>query len=53
MLGHKNSDIALKLYAKAYNISRDKDSQKERALFLNKGYSVAQLTIWTTTKSLK
>ena len=37
MLGHKNSDITLKSYAKAYNISRDKGTQKQSALFLSWG----------------
>ena len=43
MLGHKNSDITLKSYAKIYDISRNKDSRKERALFLNKGHSMGTL----------
>ena len=53
MLGHKNSDITLKSYAKAYNISRDKDSQKERALFLNKGHSMGTLNNVTYEEALK
>ena len=53
MLGHKNSDITLKSYAKAYNISRDKDSRKERALFLNKGHSMDTLNNVTYEEPLK
>ncbi len=53
MLGHKNSDITLKSYAKAYNISRDKDSRKERALFLNKGHSMGTLNNVTYEEPLK
>jgi len=53
MLGHKNSDITLKSYAKAYNISRDKDSRKERALFLNKGHSMGTLNNVTYEESPK
>ena len=37
MLGHKSSDITLKVYAKAYRISHNKDERKKRALFLEKG----------------
>jgi len=37
MLGHKNSDITLKTYAKAYSISHNKNERKKRALFLEKG----------------
>ena len=53
MLGHKNSDITLKSYAKAYDISRDKDSRKERALFLNKGHSMGTLNNVTYGEPLK
>lgn len=40
MLGHKSSDITLKAYAKAYNISHDKNERKQRALFLEKRHSL-------------
>ncbi len=53
MLGHKNSNITLKSYAKAYDISRDKDSKKQRALFLNKGHSMGILNNVTYNEPLK
>ena len=37
MLGHKDSDITLKRYAKAYEVYRDKTKRKTRASFLKKG----------------
>lgn len=40
MLGHKSSDITLKTYAKAYNISHNKNERKKRALFLEKRHSL-------------
>ncbi len=40
MLGHKSSDITLKAYAKAYNISHNKNERKQRALFLEKRHSL-------------
>ena len=40
MLGHKNSDITLKTYAKAYRISHNKNKRKKRALFLDKRHSL-------------
>lgn len=40
MLGHKSSDITLKTYAKAYNISHNKNERKQRALFLEKRHSL-------------
>jgi integrase len=35
MLGHKSSDITLKVYAKAYKVLKDKNKRKKRAPFLN------------------
>lgn len=40
MLGHKNSDITLKTYAKAYTLSKDKSQRPKRAQFLEKGHSL-------------
>lgn len=34
MMGHKSSDITLRVYAKAYKINKDKKSRKQRADFL-------------------
>jgi len=53
MLGHKNSDITLKSYAKAYNISRNKETRKERALFLSQGHTMGTLNNVTYGKTLK
>ena len=35
MMGHKNSDITLKVYAKAYELVKDKNKRKKRANFLD------------------
>ncbi len=40
MLGYKSSDITLKIYARAYKLSDDKEKHKKRALFLEKGHSM-------------
>lgn len=40
MLGHKSSDITLKTYAKAYELSKDKSKRQKRAEFLEKGHSL-------------
>lgn len=34
MMGHKGSDITLKVYAKAYKVIKDKSLRKKRANFL-------------------
>lgn len=34
MMGHKSSDITLKVYAKAYKVIKDKSLRKKRANFL-------------------
>lgn len=43
MMGHKNADITLKTYAKAYDISRNKNTRKQRALFLSEGHTMGTL----------
>ena len=40
MLGHKSSDITLKTYARAYELSKDKSKRQKRAAFLEKGHSL-------------
>ena len=35
MMGHKSSDITLKVYAKAYKVIKDKNKRKKRADFLD------------------
>ena len=40
MLGHKSSDITLKTYARAYELSKDKSKRQKRAEFLEKGHSL-------------
>ncbi len=35
MMGHKSSDITLKVYAKAYKVLKDKNLRKKRASFLD------------------
>ncbi len=35
MMGHKSSDITLKVYAKAYKVIKDKNQRKKRADFLD------------------
>jgi len=40
MLGHKSSDITLKTYARAYELSKDKSKRQKRATFLEKGHSL-------------
>lgn len=40
MLGHKNSNITLGTYAKAYKLSQKKKERKVRAQFLEKGHSL-------------
>lgn len=35
MMGHKNSDITLRVYAKAYKVLKDKNLRKKRASFLD------------------
>ena len=35
MMGHKSSDITLKVYAKAYKVIKDKNKRKKRAKFLD------------------
>jgi len=53
MLGHKSSDIALKAYAKAYKLFKDKNKRKGRALFLEKGHTGGTLNNVTYCKSPK
>lgn len=40
MMGHKNSNITLQTYAKAYEISKGKSERKARASFLEKRHSM-------------
>ena len=40
MLEHKSSDITLKTYARAYELSKDKSKRQKRAEFLEKGHSL-------------
>ena len=40
MMGHKDSNITLQTYAKAYKISKRKSERKARASFLGKRHSV-------------
>jgi integrase len=35
MMGHKSSDITLRIYVKAYKVNKDKKLRKQRAEFLN------------------
>jgi len=35
MMGHKNTDITLKVYASAYRLSKDKKERKKRVAFLD------------------
>jgi integrase len=53
MLGHKSSDITLKTYAKAYNISHNKNERKQRALFLEKGHSLGTVDNLSPNNALK
>ena len=52
MLGHKSSDITLKIYAKAYRISHNKNERKQRALFLEKGHSLGTVDNLYLNKAL-
>lgn len=53
MLGHKSSDITLKTYAKAYNISHNKNERKKRALFLEKRHSLDTVEYMNSNYALK